>query len=204
MAKTKSKPTKESLSKLQAHERKQGKLLHMYRQQRAWITGGAIAILILILLLTLTLGYATNWWQDPSKTALQRFPTTAAGQETVPTASSGSSGDTGGGSGTNKTQTTTSGQGANTTNNTTTTTKETTTNNTTTTTPSTLQQFYDSLGVGKSIDDAKALANSLGISTSCHTEILVVQVCDFTAGGQTISTKNLMSNGLITGIIGTP
>lgn len=212
-AKTKQ-PT--TVATMERKQKKQDQMIEQYKNQRRWITWAACIILVLLFLFTSVMGYATNWWQDPTKTStLNATPTAStdtSGTGSTDASTQNGTTTTGGSTKTNTntnsdtthaTSTTNSTTSNNTTSNTTNT--STTTNNDTTTPSKTglitqLQQFYDDLNVGGSLNDAITQAQNLGISYSCETQLLTIRVCTFTQGGQTVTLKSLLGNDSITGL----
>lgn len=173
-----------------------------------WIIGAAVVIILILLLL---LGYATDWARG-LKTATGTTPISTS-QDAATTQDKGTpSGD----SANNSNDTTNSGKngsnGANGTNgSTSSTTKETNTSSTTTNNSSTtnnntttessgiLDQLYNGLHVGETMDQVIADANQLGIPGNC-TDNVLLKVCTFQTDGQTVTVKSLLVNDLVTSI----
>lgn len=193
----KKKPSAET-KKLNAKEQRQEKLIDKYKKQSRWITWAAIVILLLILFFVFSMGYATNWWQNPSRTS-QFSP--YSGETTTPApAGTNTTVGTTGSNGQSSTSQTNSGS-SNTTKETTNTT--TTTNNNTTTPASSqpsnaLLSLNADTGLGTNINETITRAQNLGITYNCRTELLV-QVCIFSDGPYTLTTKNLLTGLGITG-----
>lgn len=198
------KTPKANMQKLQAKEQRQEKTIERYKKQAQWITWAVIAILLLILFFVLSMGYASNWWQNPTRTSQFNPLGTDASQQ------AGTDAQTTGNIGTTNTGTdTTSRTGTSSTNNTTRETTSVTNNNTTITTPAPpaptpqpsqrLLTLNSNISTGENIDEIIGLANNLGVGVNCRIELLV-RVCDFTDGQFTITTKNLITGGGITGI----
>jgi len=202
---------KVGLDAIAKDQRQERKLIgDMIKRERImkWIL---IGIAILLLLLILFLGYATDWLKGISKddavgttgiSAANDANTTPNG--TAGTGSTGTNGTTNNGSTTGTSSTNTTGTNSSNTSketsSTSTTTNNTTTNNTTTPTPSSsLLSLYTDSSVGDNISGLLDNASLLGISKTCHTEVLI-QVCDFTDGNATITTKNLLGTGIVTSI----
>ena len=178
-----------------------------------------IGVIILLLLLILLAGYATDWLNGVSKDAATKSPTTSLDASTsddgttggtgTDTATTGTTGTTTTGTNTSGTATNTTGTGTTTNNtsressNTSSTTNNntsTTTNTTTTTSPSSgLLSLYADSSAGDSISDVLNNAALLGVSKDCRNEVLI-QVCDFTDGNFTVTTKNLLGTGLVTSV----
>ncbi|HTE57937.1 MAG TPA: hypothetical protein VK694_04290 [Verrucomicrobiae bacterium] len=191
---------------IQAETRQKEKIKKLKKSQM-WMKRGIIAALIVILLLLLLLGYATDWTKglrkDKTTTPISSNLDSLQGADGAAGAANG-----GGGTGTN----TRTGTNTGTTSNTGTTREGTsttsTTNNTTTTNPATpttnqpgvLETLLAQVNAGDTIDDAKTLANSLGVQVGC-TQNLIIQTCEFSDGTSTVSTKNLLGTGLITSVI---
>lgn len=181
-------------------ETRQKEQIKKLKKSQMWMKRGIIAALIVILLLLLLLGYATDWTKGLRKDKTATTPISSNLDSLQGADGAGGAGAGGTRTGTNtgtSTNTGTTREGTST----------TTTNNTTTTNPGTttnqsgiLETLLGQINAGDSIDEAKNLANSLGVQVSC-TQNLVVQTCEFSDGTSTVATKNLLGTGLITSII---
>ncbi len=177
-----------------AKQARQQEQLAAYKKQRQWLTWAAITIAILVLLLIATWGYASNWWlgnatRTSSFTPASQEPDTTSTTNPASTTTNGGTSTTGGGGGTT------------TTNNSTTTNTSTTTTNTKPSPTSSLIDFLNSTHVGDTVNSTLDRARALGLHASCHTEVLVVQVCEVSDdNGNTVTTKNLLSGDGLTGV----
>ncbi len=176
-----------------------------------WATGIACVAVLLLLLL---LGVATDWTRGlksatPITSSLDTLRSsdgtgTSGGgsSDTTGSASSTGSGGSNGTNGSNGANDTSGGGSTTTTNSSTTSNTSSTTNNSTTTPPPSnglLSLFADS-GVGDNIDNITSKSQILGVSKNCHTDILV-QVCDFSDGsGNTMTVRDIVGTGVVTGI----
>lgn len=210
---------KPNLEALQAKQRRQSRLIDFYKRQHTWVVAGACAIVLLALLFTGLMGYATNWWQNPTKTSqFGLTPQTGAGtvdgassaatpSGTVSTGSGGGSSQSGGSSTAKETNSTTTNNTSTSdkttsTNTTTNTTNNTNTGNTTDEVSSALKTLYNDAGLGSNINDLKARADEQGVGYNCTVTLLTVQECTFSQGGNSFTTKNLITNPAITGQTG--
>jgi hypothetical protein len=204
------------LSKLEKNQSKQQRLIGSLTKREEWMKWAIVALSVLVLFLILFFGYATDWGHGLSKdsdvdgtgTSLDAAKTadgTGTGASTLGTSGSngtstnGSSGTSSNAAKTNSADNTAKeSTSTSTTNNST-----TTTNNTTTpTTPTSgLLPLYLDTSIGDNISTVVDSLSSLpGVSQTCHNELLI-QVCDFTDGALTVTTKNLLGTGIITSIV---
>jgi hypothetical protein len=198
------------LAKVEQKQQRQQKLLDTMEKRERWMKWVIIGLIVLVLLLILFLGYATDWTKGLHKDAATNTPTaldsaslpsggTQSGASTV----GGSNGSNGSNGGSSANGTTTNSGTAKETTNTSTSNTSTTTNNTTTPAgnPSSgLLSLYSDTSAGDNISQVLDQASTLeGVTKVCHTELLV-QVCDFTDGVVTVTTKNLLGSGLITSV----
>lgn len=187
-----------NIKKIQSKQQRQEKQLDHYKREARWVTWAAIIILLLIIFFVGSMGYASNWWQNPTRTS--QFSPYAADtpqeQASNATETTSNGGDSGGSSTTTRPSTSS------------TSTTNSTTNNTTTTTTTNLSSPKPSNGLltliaqtatGENINDVINQAKELGVTYNCRTELLV-QVCEFSDGPFTFTTKNLVTNLGITGI----
>lgn len=204
-----------SVEALQTEQRKERKMMSgiLARERNTkWIL---IGIIVLLLLLMLFVGYATDWMRGVSKdssldagdTSLDATKDSATdtgtgNADTTTNASEGTNTTTG----TNRTNSTNTGSSTN--RESTSTTTTTTTNNnpapnpspTPTPTVSTgLLDLYLNSSVGDDVSSILSNAQLLGLSQECHNAVLV-QVCEFSDGNTTVTTKNLLGTGIITSI----
>jgi cytoskeletal protein RodZ len=224
------KPVKKEteLAQIERKQKSQQKLLTALQRREDWMKWLILALIILILLLILFFGYATDWTRGLRKDATTSTDagldslkssgggtTSTSGSGSGSTATTPDTGGTGGTSNTSRTSTNTGTNNGSTSTNTGSTTREssntsTTTNNTTTnnntTTPSTPQpnsgllDLYANASVGDNVSSIlDRLPSLVGVSKTCHNEVLI-QVCDFTDGNATITTKNLLGTGILTSI----
>ncbi len=176
-------------------------LLDKYRRQDTRLKWAISAAGIIIILLILLLGFATDWTSGlrKDKTAVGGTPLSSALDGTDNNAI-----DTTGSNGTGST--------SDTTHHTTTTTNTTNTTNTTaniptspsptpdTPTPSDpLLSLYSDTSPGDSVNNTLHLASSLGLNGNCSTDLLI-QTCTFNAGSRSVTTKNLLGTGVVSGI----
>lgn len=190
------KDTSKSFDKLKSEQQRQSKELGRVKRYNRWLmwAGGVLAIVLLLCMLIM--GYATNWWQKPVRTSQKLSD---SGQSSGNTDQTSPAGGSGGSTTERASETSNSSHGSTTTTNNTTT--NTTTNNNTATDSSTvLKKFLDELSLGQNIDEVKAEATRLGIDVDCKTELGLVEVCELSKDGQTITIKALTTNDQISGI----
>lgn len=203
--------SKGTLDQLEKGQRKQQRLLDKMQQREDWMRWLIIGLIILLILLILFFGYATDWTKGLRKDAAttnDAGTTSATGSgtdstSTTPAGTGSGSGSTGSNNtGTNSTGSTTTGTNStskeSSTSSTNTSNTSTTTNNTTTPSDNAITSLYKSISVGETISSVLDQVPA-GVSTTCHTDILV-QICDFTEDGLTVTTKNLLGSGLITSV----
>lgn len=175
------------------HANKLSKIEQLKRTNR-WILWIAAIIIFFLLLGMLIMGYASNWWQEPETADRTGSFSTDSGQN----GSSGTSGQNGGG-GNGSGSTNTSRESSSTTNNTTT--NNNTTNDNTNNSKSLIETLLEEIEPGDDIDTIIARATQLGIDVDCSNTLIAVQECKFSAGDYTITTKNLITDDGITGIL---
>lgn len=189
-------------SKLADASKKQRRELNVLKHKEQLMKYGLWGAGIVILLLLLVLGWATDWTKGLHKDSSVTPNSSLDASKSTEGSASGDAG-TASETGTNNTATETG--GGTTTDRTTTNNSTTTTNNTTTTTDNTSQpsngllSLYSDSNAGRSVNEIIDQAQELGITTECHTEI-VVQVCTFIQDGYTIVTKNISGIDGITSI----
>lgn len=187
---------KNKVSKLEDKQRQQARLVDRLRRTNRWILWLGAIIIFFLLLGMLLMGYASNWWQDPE--TADRTSSFAADSGSNQDGLSGTGSDT-----STSTSRSTESAGETSTSTTTTTTNNTTNN---TTTPSDankslIEQLLAEIEVGDDIDEIRARATQLGIDVDCNNTLVAVQECTFTAGDYNITTKNLITNDGITGLL---
>lgn len=206
MAKNKSQV---DVNALKAKENRQAKKIEEYKKQRRWVAWATGIIAILILLLLGTMGYASNWWLNPTRTSsvTPTSLTSGTGSETGGTGGTTSTTGTTGTNSTTNTTTTTPGTNSSNTverNNSSTTTNNTTTttnNNTTTPQQSALINLSGLAQVGADLDSVLNQARIAGLNVACQVDILTVQVCTVSDDqGGSIILKRLLGSGNITGV----
>lgn len=216
------KSTKTQLTKLAAKEKKEQKLIRLYKKQQTWVKWGLIVAIILLLLWMLAFGYASNWWQGPGKASIKETtPTSSTHKAADKTPASSSRINGGGQSGSSSTGTSDSQRSTNSDSNSSSdtdrsssTTNRSTTNNSSTTTNNTnntgsddsslvedLTGFYGGLKVGDTIDSVLARADALDIDYDCNIVLIAVQECNFGVGDVKVTTRNLLGTNLLTSII---
>jgi hypothetical protein len=188
----------DAIQKEQLRERRMMSNLNNKAQLTRWLL---IAVIVLILLLLLFFGYATDWLRglhkdstvtpvSSSLDASKDASTSADPSSKESVSDTSSNGTTGKSTSTNSTSHDSTFS---------TTTNSTTTNNSTTPPSSGILNLYGDSNAGDNIDTVLSQADQLGLTKTCHTEILV-QVCDITDGVNTITTKNLIGSGTVTSI----
>jgi len=216
---------KTNMVQVESELKKDRKLISKMNNREQIMKWALIILAVILLLLVLFAGYATDWMRGLNKDSNSVSPTSsqmngASGRTTTGATGSGSStttsnnggstdasktgatsGSTTNTSGTKNTSSTTnnsSKESTSTSSNTSMT--DTTTNNNTTTQPSSgLLSLYADSSVGSNISSLLNNASLLGISKNCRNEILI-QVCDFTDGNATVTSKNLLGTGIVTSI----
>jgi hypothetical protein len=189
--------SKGAVSKLESQKQQQRRLIQKLRQTNRWLLWAVAIAIFLLLLLGLITGYASNWWQNPE--ASDRTSQFDADDGAGGASSNGQNNGS-------RTSTNTSGEeSSSTTETNTTTNNSTTTNNTDSTSTddskSLLEIFLEEIAVGDNIDDVTTRANELGIGVECHNTLLAIQECEFTSGGNTVTTRNLITSNSITAIL---
>ena len=197
------------LAQVEQKQKRQQRLLNTMEKREQWMKWLIIGLVILVLLLILFLGYATDWTRglrkdkdvtgNPDASTMLDSTKAKDGANTIGSGANGSNGSGGDGGATTNRDSAKDSSTTSTSN-----TSTTTNNSTTTTDPGTptdnsdLISLYDGTSLG---DDIAKILNSVPptVSQSCHTELLV-QVCDFTEGDSTVTTKSLLGSGLITSI----
>jgi|SRR5581483_5472315 len=190
--------------------RRQQNLLDKYKHRDAklkWSTG-LIGLLAFVLLLLF--GFATDWTAGLRKSPPSNIgsaPNKSTTNTTTPlsAASSNTVGNASDTSVIHKSSTTTS--------NTTSTTNSTTSGNTSSTSntadngsssttngsSNNLLDLYTNSSAGNSISSVTKQANALGITGNCRTDTLI-QVCDFTQNGNTVTIYDVPGTGMVTGV----
>jgi cytoskeletal protein RodZ len=197
------------MTKLDAANRKinqQKTLLTKYKKEDTrfkWTTGIALCV---IAILILAFGFATDWTAGLRKHNVSTLETTTNPSGT------GSTQDTGGASTDQSSTTDTSSDTTKTADNTTSTSDSNTSSNGSTTASASnsnvsvglssgLASLYTGSSLGNTISSVLQRANQLGLSTSCHTEI-IIQSCSFTQsnGTGTVTINNLLGTGTVTSV----
>lgn len=215
------KSEKGGLAQVQKEQRAERKMLADMASKERLMQWLMVGVVVLLLLLLLFFGYATDWLRGLSKDSAST-PVTSTLDSASSTNTPGSDAAGANGGATNTGTGATRATGTNTTTNTTTTpgtgtsstntsrdtsTSNSTTNNSTTTNNTTtptqpspgLLSLYADTSAGGDIASVINQAQLLGISKDCRTDILI-QVCNFSDGNLSVTTRNLLGTGIVTSV----